>query len=104
MEKVELVLADKYRKKDGPFFSSLVNSMATLHLEHQAYHRATFVGNHVHKLLNVSLLPSYIFHCILYCLAIIHTSSLFWHRRSGREAWATLKKRPKKFLLLSALC
>ena len=29
MEKVELVLADKYRKKDRPFFSSFDNSMAT---------------------------------------------------------------------------
>ena len=47
------MLAEKFRHKDGPFFQSLDCALATLHVERQAYHGGTFVGNHVHKLLKV---------------------------------------------------
>ena len=39
--------------KDGPFSSSLDDSLHVLHVERQAYHGATFIGNHVHKMLQV---------------------------------------------------
>ena len=47
------MLAEKFRHKDGPFFQSLDCALATLHVERQAYHGGTFVGNHVHNLLKV---------------------------------------------------
>ena len=50
---MEQVLAEKFKKKDGPFFRTLEASMQSLHVQRQAYHGATFVGNHVHKLLQV---------------------------------------------------
>ena len=40
------MLAEKFRHKDGPFFQSLDCALATLHVERQAYHGGTFVGNH----------------------------------------------------------
>ena len=40
---------------DGPFMGSLECSLKALHVERQAYHGATFVGNHVHKLLKVKI-------------------------------------------------
>ena len=40
--------------KDGPFSSSLDDSLHVLHVERQAYHGATFIGNHVHKMLQVN--------------------------------------------------
>ena len=39
--------------KDGPFLGSLNKSLEQLQVQRQAYHGATFVGNHVHKLLQV---------------------------------------------------
>ena len=50
---VEKILDAKFKKRDGPFFRSLEESMAKLHVERQAFRGATFVGNHVHKLLKV---------------------------------------------------
>ena len=46
------MLGEKFRHKDGPFFQSLDRALAQLHVERQAYHGGTFVGNHVHKLVN----------------------------------------------------
>ena len=43
----------KATPKDGPFLASVNTSLGALHVERQAYHGATFVGNHVHKLLQV---------------------------------------------------
>ena len=55
MTRIEALLADKvkFKKEDGPFFRSLDLALATLHVERQAYHGGTFVGNHVHKMLQV---------------------------------------------------
>ncbi len=47
------VLEEKYQPKDGPFYRTLDPALAQLHVERQAYHGGTFVGNHVHKLLKV---------------------------------------------------
>ena len=46
-------ISQYFKKKDGPFFKSLEASMTTLHVQRQAFHGATFVGNHVDKLLKV---------------------------------------------------
>lgn len=40
---------------DGPFLKSLDTALATLHVERQAYHGGSFIGNHVHKLVQVCL-------------------------------------------------
>ncbi len=45
---------EKFKYKDGPFFQSLDCALAKLHVEWQAYHGGTFVGNHVHKLVQVN--------------------------------------------------
>ena len=42
------------KPKDGPFLQSLEKSLQQLHVQRQAYHGGTFVGNHVHKLFNTS--------------------------------------------------
>ena len=47
------VLVERFRKRDGPFFKSLEVSLQKLHVQRQSFHGATFVGNHVHKLLKV---------------------------------------------------
>ena len=46
-------LNKKFKPVDGPFFMSLDNTLAQLHFQRQAYHGGTFVGNHVHKLVQV---------------------------------------------------
>ena len=38
---------------DGPFYQCLEKGLKMLHVEKQAYHGGTFVGNHVNKLLKV---------------------------------------------------
>lgn len=47
------MLLEKFQPKDGPFYRTLDPALAQLHVERQAYHGGTFVGNHVHKLLKV---------------------------------------------------
>ena len=39
---------------DGPFYQSLGKSLNRLNVQRQAYHGGAFIGNHVHKLLQVS--------------------------------------------------
>ena len=52
--RINQVLGEKFQQKDGPFFRSLDSALAKLHVERQAYHGGTFVGNHVHKLVKVN--------------------------------------------------
>jgi len=47
------MLGGKFRHADGPFFRSLEKASTVLHVEQQAYHDGTFVGNHVNKLVKV---------------------------------------------------
>ena len=54
MAGLEQLLAQMFNRKDGPFFKSLEASLQQLHVQRQAYHGNTFVGNHVHKLLQVN--------------------------------------------------
>ena len=53
MSNVEKTLREK--PKDGPFLQSLEKSLQQLHVQRQAYHGGTFVGNHVRKLLEVDI-------------------------------------------------
>ena len=53
IEEVEKCIAEGYKKSHGPFFISIGESLSQLHIHRQAYHGATFVGNHVHKMLQV---------------------------------------------------
>ena len=52
---LEDTLKMKFDISDGPFFSTLERSLQQLNVKRQAYQGGTFVGNHVHKLLNVSM-------------------------------------------------
>ena len=56
------VLGEKFKKTDGPFFRTLECTLASLHVERQAYHGGTFVGNHVHKLVQVKCCILYMYH------------------------------------------
>lgn len=53
IESTEAFLKKKFKPAHGPFFSSLSKSLDTLHVQRQAYHGGSFIGNHVHKLLKV---------------------------------------------------
>ena len=59
---VERVLGEKFKKTDGPFFRTLECTLASLHVERHAYHGGTFVGNHVHKLVQVKCCILYMYH------------------------------------------
>lgn len=43
----------KLKRKDGPFVQALDNALASFHVYRQAYYSGTFVGNHVHRTLQV---------------------------------------------------
>lgn len=53
MEPTEAFIAKKFKPKDGPHYQSLSEALDELSVEWQAYHGGSFVGNHVHKLLQV---------------------------------------------------
>ena len=38
-----------FHVQEGPFVRSLDNALASFHVEHQAYHGGSFIGNHVHR-------------------------------------------------------
>ena len=44
-----------FKKEDGPFVKALDNALASFHVKRQAYYSGTFVGNHVHRALKVTL-------------------------------------------------
>ena len=39
--------------QEGPFVRSLDKALASFHVERQAYHGGSFIGNHVHRCLKV---------------------------------------------------
>jgi hypothetical protein len=45
----------KFNPKDGPFYNCLSTALDKLNVQRQAYQGGTFVGNHVNKLLKVTL-------------------------------------------------
>ena len=55
MTTLEGKLKKKFNVRDGPFYSTLENSQQQLNVKRQAYQGGTFIGNHVHKLLKVSV-------------------------------------------------
>lgn len=56
MSKLDKTLKERFVPRDGPFFSTLERSLQELNVKRQAYQGGTFVGNHVHKLLRVSIM------------------------------------------------
>ena len=64
MKKLEAIIAEKFSPKDGPFFNSLTSALDNLNVCRQAYQGGTFVGNHVHKLLQVRY--NKLLHTIIY--------------------------------------
>ena len=52
---MKAVISKKFSLKEGPFIAGLERTLQELHVQRQAYHGATFVGNHVHKLLKVTV-------------------------------------------------
>ena len=57
IRQLEKTLQKKFTPSDGPYFRSLDDSLKELNVERQAYQGGTFVGNHVHKLLQVNACP-----------------------------------------------
>ena len=55
VSQLERTLQKKFTPSDGPHFGSLDESLKELNIQRQAYHGGTFVGNHVHKLLQVNV-------------------------------------------------
>ena len=55
MTQVEAVVGERFKGSDGPFFRSLEGALKVLNIQRQAYHGGTFVGNHIHKLVQVKI-------------------------------------------------
>lgn len=44
-----------FKKKDGPFVKALDTALASFNVRRQAFYSGTFIGNHVHRTLEVKL-------------------------------------------------
>ena len=44
-----------FDKEDGFFVKSLDDALASFNVERQAYHGGSFIGNHIHRALKVSI-------------------------------------------------
>ena len=55
MQELDRVVKKKFSRSDGPFVKSLDRVLSSFHVERQAYYGGTFVGNHVHSCLKVSI-------------------------------------------------
>ena len=53
VEELKGVVSNKFSLKDGPFILGLEDALQELNVQRQAYQGGTFVGNHVHHLLQV---------------------------------------------------
>ena len=53
MEADKLTQSSCLKKADGPCVQKLDETLCEMHVERQAYHGKSFVGNHVHKMLQV---------------------------------------------------
>jgi hypothetical protein len=45
----------KFSRKDGPFVRALDDALASFNVHRQAYFSGSFVGNHIHRVLKVTL-------------------------------------------------
>lgn len=52
---LEAVLNVGFHKEEGPFVKALDRALASFNVQRQAYYAGTFVGNHVHRTLEVRL-------------------------------------------------
>ena len=46
-----------FERCDGPFVKALDSALASFNVERQAYYSGTFIGNHVHRCLQVCIVP-----------------------------------------------
>lgn len=53
IRKLEETLRKGFNKEDGPFVRTLDNVLSSFNVQRQAYYSGTFVGNHVHRCLQV---------------------------------------------------
>ena len=53
IKKQQTVLRKGFDKDDGVFVRSLDEALKSFHVERQAYHGGSFVGNHIHRALKV---------------------------------------------------
>ena len=53
MERAEAVITKKFKPANGAIFRSLSKALDKLNIKREAYHGGAFVGNHVHKLIQV---------------------------------------------------
>ena len=51
--KLEETLNKGFHKEEGPFVKGLEQALASFHVQRQAYYYGTYVGNHVHRALQV---------------------------------------------------
>ena len=55
MTSLEKVVEKGFDKSEGPFVKALDAALASFNVERQAYYSGTFVGNHVHRCLQVKI-------------------------------------------------
>ena len=74
-----------FERCDGPFVKALDSALASFNVERQAYYSGTFIGNHVHRCLQVCIVPhmySSIIHNVAFkpryidtvCTAVVETA------------------------------
>ena len=52
---LQAIIQKGFQRSDGPFVRALDTALASFNVEQQAYYSGTFVGNHVHKCLQVRI-------------------------------------------------
>ena len=71
-----------FERDDGLFVKSLDDALASFHVERQAYHGSSFIGNHIHRALKVNQLPLELkFNSIQ--IASKHSDSLYLYHKQG---------------------
>ena len=48
LKNINTVLGKEFHKEDGPFVNAREDALASFHVQRQAYHSGTFVGNQIH--------------------------------------------------------
>ena len=53
--KIQGEMRKKAKKAEGAICKELDNALQELHIHRQQYHGGSFIGNHIHKMLQVKL-------------------------------------------------
>lgn len=53
IHELEKVVGKNFERNEGPFVKALDRALSTFNVSRQAYYSGTFVGNHVHRCLQV---------------------------------------------------